>query len=226
MTMRLKASAIIAVAPLDCPLCFHLGVFKDWSSYRDSFVSLTTRSFPCPACHVQIQGVDKFALHLVSHELKTKGSPFEQSLGPMPSCHLHNQTLPHETDSYGLQPKDLEPGSNSHPHTDHLEAISSLEELLEACASGMRFQQNDSEGEPSLGLPEKKLPAIQEKTRDLGTPLFSASDLGFSNPLEEVQAIPSSASKIEDFFSPLMSNEPKVCHIRKFTFYGDARNWG
>ena len=56
----------------DCPLCFHPNVFNDWASYRDAFVSLTTRNFTCPICNSCIQGVDKFTLHLVSHDLRAK----------------------------------------------------------------------------------------------------------------------------------------------------------
>ena len=56
----------------DCPLCFHPNVLNDWASYRDAFVSLTTRNFTCPICHSCIQGVDKFTLHLVSHDLRAK----------------------------------------------------------------------------------------------------------------------------------------------------------
>ena len=56
----------------DCPLCFHSKVFQEWSGYRDAFVSLSTRNFSCPICCSSIQGVDKFALHLVSHDLRAK----------------------------------------------------------------------------------------------------------------------------------------------------------
>ena len=56
----------------DCPLCFHPNVFNEWASYRDAFVSLTTRNFNCPICHSSVQGVDKFTLHLVSHDLRAK----------------------------------------------------------------------------------------------------------------------------------------------------------
>ena len=56
----------------DCPLCFHPNVFNEWASYRDAFVSLTTRNFDCPICHSTIQGLDKFTLHLVSHDLQAK----------------------------------------------------------------------------------------------------------------------------------------------------------
>ena len=56
----------------DCPLCLHPKVFTEWSAYRDAFVSLTTRNFPCPICLSSVQGVDKFALHLVSHDLRAK----------------------------------------------------------------------------------------------------------------------------------------------------------
>ena len=56
----------------DCPLCFHSNVFNEWSGYRDAFVSLTTRNFSCPICLSNVQGVDKFTLHLVSHDLRDK----------------------------------------------------------------------------------------------------------------------------------------------------------
>ena len=55
-----------------CPLCSTAKTFNHWSTFRDAFVSLTTRSFDCPLCLTSVQGVDKFALHLVSHDLRDK----------------------------------------------------------------------------------------------------------------------------------------------------------
>ena len=62
-----------------CPLCSHDQAFHDWSGYRDAFVSLSTRSFNCPICLSSIQGVEKFALHLVSHDLRAKMSGLASS---------------------------------------------------------------------------------------------------------------------------------------------------
>ena len=38
-----------------CPLCMTSHAFVHWSSFRDAFVSLTTRSFQCPLCLTSIQ---------------------------------------------------------------------------------------------------------------------------------------------------------------------------
>lgn len=56
----------------DCPLCFSKGVFQQWSLLKDSLVSLSTRSFICPLCCGVHEGLDKFTLHLVSHEMEAK----------------------------------------------------------------------------------------------------------------------------------------------------------
>ena len=71
----------------DCPLCFHSNVFNEWSGYRDAFVSLTTRNFSCPICLSNVQGVDKFTLHLVSHDLRDKmlgSTPFSTNINYTP----------------------------------------------------------------------------------------------------------------------------------------------
>ena len=56
----------------DCPLCFSKGVFAAWTHLKDSLVSLSTRSFTCPLCYGVLEGLDKFTLHLVSHEMEAK----------------------------------------------------------------------------------------------------------------------------------------------------------
>lgn len=58
----------------DCPLCFTKGVFQQWNLLKDSLVSLSTRSFICPLCCGVHEGLDKFTLHLVSHEMEAKKS--------------------------------------------------------------------------------------------------------------------------------------------------------
>merc|ERR1712008_224368 len=56
----------------DCPLCFSKGVFDQWNNLKDSLVSLSTRNFTCPLCYGVHEGLDKFTLHLVSHEMEAK----------------------------------------------------------------------------------------------------------------------------------------------------------
>ena len=56
----------------DCPLCFSKSVFTQWTNLKDSLVSLSTRTFTCPLCFGTSQGLDKFTLHLVSHEMEAK----------------------------------------------------------------------------------------------------------------------------------------------------------
>ena len=56
----------------DCPLCFKKGVFAAWTHLKDSLVSLSTRNFTCPLCYGVLEGLDKFTLHLVSHEMEAK----------------------------------------------------------------------------------------------------------------------------------------------------------
>ena len=56
----------------DCPLCFSKGVFAAWNQLKDALVSLSTRTFTCPLCFSLQEGLDKFTLHLVSHEMETK----------------------------------------------------------------------------------------------------------------------------------------------------------
>jgi len=88
-----------------CPLCTAGHAFVHWSAFRDAFVSLTTRSFQCPLCLTSIQGVDKFALHLVSHDLRNKMQVQEMLVGSAhtaPSnhpdyhhgCHGHHSMVP------------------------------------------------------------------------------------------------------------------------------------
>ena len=56
----------------DCPLCFSKGIFPSWSGLKDNLVNLSSRSFTCPICFSLHQGLDKFTLHLVSHETTMK----------------------------------------------------------------------------------------------------------------------------------------------------------
>lgn len=56
----------------DCPLCFSKDVFNSWTCLKDSLVSLSTRTFTCPLCCSVQEGLDKFTLHLVSHEIEAK----------------------------------------------------------------------------------------------------------------------------------------------------------
>ena len=62
----------------DCPLCFSKGVFAAWTHLKDSLVSLSTRSFTCPLCYGVLEGLDKFTLHLVSHEMEAKQKQAEE----------------------------------------------------------------------------------------------------------------------------------------------------
>ncbi len=55
-------------------MCFSKGVFCQWTNLKDSLVSLSTRSFICPLCCGVHEGLDKFTLHLVSHEMEAKKS--------------------------------------------------------------------------------------------------------------------------------------------------------
>lgn len=57
----------------ECPLCFNKGPFEDWVALKDALITLTTRSFDCPLCLSNIEGLDKYTLHLVSHD--TRRSP-------------------------------------------------------------------------------------------------------------------------------------------------------
>ena len=57
----------------DCPLCFTKEAFPSVCSLKDTLVSsLSTRNFTCPICTGVHEGLDKFTLHLVSHELEAK----------------------------------------------------------------------------------------------------------------------------------------------------------
>ena len=56
----------------DCPLCFNKGAFAQWTQLKDSLVSLSTRNFICPLCGGVHEGLDKYILHLVSHEMEAK----------------------------------------------------------------------------------------------------------------------------------------------------------
>ena len=57
----------------DCPLCFTKEAFPSVCSLKDTLVSsLSTRNFTCPICAGVYQGLEKFTLHLVSHELEAK----------------------------------------------------------------------------------------------------------------------------------------------------------
>jgi hypothetical protein len=58
----------------DCPLCFSKEGFQSWMELKDSLVSLATRSFSCPLCLGIHEGLEKFTLHLVSHEMEQKNS--------------------------------------------------------------------------------------------------------------------------------------------------------
>ena len=99
----LNINNVILQNSQDCPLCFHPNVFNEWSSYRDAFVSLTTRNFNCPICHSSVQGVDKFTLHLVSHDLRAKvwGPSSSTSLIGNPSA--KNGEIPSSSNTGDIQ---------------------------------------------------------------------------------------------------------------------------
>ena len=72
LLLFLAALFFSKMASQDCPLCFSKGVFSTWNCLKDSLVSLSTRSFTCPLCFCVLEGLDKFSLHLVSHEMEAK----------------------------------------------------------------------------------------------------------------------------------------------------------
>ncbi len=74
----------------DCPLCFSKDSFQSWKILKDSLVSLSTRTFACPlGCPGIHEGLDKFALHLVSHEMEQKNLQ-----------HFQNQEQLHTLEGY------------------------------------------------------------------------------------------------------------------------------
>ncbi len=61
------------VSRQDCPLCFSKESFQSWMALKDALISLSMRSFTCPlGCPGHHEGLDKFALHLVSHDMELK----------------------------------------------------------------------------------------------------------------------------------------------------------
>ena len=84
----------------DCPLCFSKGVFASWNCLKDSLVSLSTRSFTCPLCYSVQEGLDKFTLHLVSHEMEAKKQQQHQLLQ---RSHHQKPTLPEEVPTISIK---------------------------------------------------------------------------------------------------------------------------
>ena len=77
----------------DCPLCLTKEAFPSVCSLKDSLVSsLSTRNFTCPICAGVHEGLEKFTLHLVSHELEAKNKA--ANTGDVPTISIKEGLAP------------------------------------------------------------------------------------------------------------------------------------
>lgn len=56
-----------SAASLQCPICFHSGVFETAESLRNQLIFVSTNKLSCPVCQEEVIGLDKLTIHLFSH---------------------------------------------------------------------------------------------------------------------------------------------------------------
>lgn len=173
----------------DCPLCFHGKVFSEWSGYRDAFVSLTTRAFNCPICSSNVQGVDKFALHLVSHDLRSKmlRSPSSTSLNNISMTSADKKMPNFASSSTPLTPNYYENCTKR----DQLNSASSIDTLSGKLKNN---QNNDFSQDGPEGITQSKLTSMTDNSTDkpaMPDLMRRQTDLRSSKPIDKYKPGPS-----------------------------------
>ena len=160
----------------DCPLCFSKGVFSTWNCLKDSLVSLSTRSFTCPLCYCVQEGLDKFSLHLVSHEMEAKKLQQQQLHQHHHHHHRPRSSLPEDVPTISIKE-----GSN----------IDTLDELLADFSEFVKQEDKICYDPPNPTLQAPPVP-------DLSPKLHLSASLALPTAQQAPQELISSISAAQD----------------------------